>query len=211
MLGMATFHARFWPIVLAGCLVAAPASAHLYRWTDAYGTEHYTSDLAAIPPNFRDSATPLSAPQPRAAPPEPDADATSLQMTPGAPITVEARLNGAVLTLIVDTGADRTLISPEALARAGITSQPGSPVEVVGVTGAANATLVTIPQLDVAGTRIGPLPVIVHALPARRRGAAGATGGAGADAIDGLLGRDVLDSVTLCVDTASGRATLSQR
>ncbi len=136
---------------------------------------------------------------------------SSLQVAPGAPITVEARLNGVVLTLIVDTGADRTLISPEALERAGIASQPGSPVEVVGVTGATSATLVTIPQLDVAGTRIGPLAVIVHALPARRRGAAGATGAAGADAIDGLLGRDVLDSVTLCVDTASGRATLSQR
>ena len=185
--------------------MAAPASAQLYRWTDAQGTEHYTADLAAIPPNFRDSATPLSAPQPRSAPPEADASATSLQMTPGAPITIEARLNGASLTLIVDTGADRTLISPEALARAGMTGQPSSPVEVVGVTGAASATLVTLPLLDVAGARIGPLPVIVHTLPARSRG--GATSGA----IDGLLGRDVLNGVTLCVDTASGRATLTGR
>jgi len=205
MVGVATLRARCWPIVLAGCLVAAPASAQLYRWTDAQGTEHYTADLAAIPPNFRDSATPLSAPQPRSAPPEADASATSLQMTPGAPITIEARLNGASLTLIVDTGADRTLISPEALARAGMTGQPSSPVEVVGVTGAASATLVTLPLLDVAGARIGPLPVIVHALPSMRRG------GAASGAIDGLLGRDVLDAVTLCVDTASGRATLTAR
>ncbi|PYM94257.1 MAG: hypothetical protein DME04_08245 [Candidatus Rokuibacteriota bacterium] len=202
---MGMLHVRFWLIVLAGCLVAGPASGQLYRWTDAQGTEHYTGDLSAIPPNFRDSATPLSAPQPRSEP-TPDASAsTSLQMAPGAPITIEARLNGAPLTLIVDTGADRTLISPEALARAGMSSQPTSPVEVVGVTGAANATLVTLPLLDVAGTRIGPLPVIVHALPARSRS------GSGSETIDGLLGRDVLNGVTLCVDTASGRATLTGR
>jgi len=202
---MGMLQARFWPIVLAGCLFASPASAELYRWTDAEGTQHYTSDLNAIPPNFRDSATPLSAPQPRSEPAPDPSSATSLQMSPGAPITIEARLNGAPLTLIVDTGADRTLISPEALARAGLTSEPASPIEVVGVTGVASATLVTLPLLDVAGARIGPLPVIVHTLPARSRG--GATSGA----IDGLLGRDVLNGVTLCVDTASGRATLTGR
>ena len=166
---------------------------------------HYTADLSAIPPNFRDDATPLSTPQPR---PEPTPEASGpvpLRITPGAPITVEVRLNGAPLTLIVDTGADRTVISPDALARAGLAGQPGRPVEVVGVTGAATATLVTLPLLDVAGARIGPLPVIVYALPATiRRGVA-------SDAIDGLLGRDVLDAFTLSVDTASGRATLTLR
>ena len=128
-----------------------------------------------------------------------------LRLAPGAPITVEARLNGTALTLIVDTGADRTVISPDALSRAGLAGQPGRPVEVIGVTGSASATLVTVPLLDIAGARIGPLAVIVYALPSTlRRGLA-------ADAIDGLLGRDVLDAFTLNVDTASGRATLTLR
>jgi len=72
----------------------------------------------------------------------------------------------------------------------------------VGVTGIATATLVTLPLLDVAGARIGPLPVIVHALPPALRGET---------VVDGLLGRDVLDAFTLSVDTASGRATLTVR
>jgi len=58
-----------------------------------------------------------------------------------------------------------------------------------------------VPLLDVAGARIGPLAVIVHALPAAGR----------FEAIDGLLGRDALDAFTLTVDAASGRATLTPR
>ena len=120
---------------------------------------HYTADLASIPPNFRDDATPLSTPQPRDEPTpgtrEPANQPVPLRLAPGAPITVEARLNGAALTLIVDTGADRTVISPDALARAGLAGQPGRPVEVIGVTGSASATLVTLPLLDIAGARIG--------------------------------------------------------
>jgi hypothetical protein len=44
--------------------------------------------------------------------------------------------------------------------------------------------------------------VIVYALPPTLRGEA---------AVDGLLGRDVLDAFTLSVDSASGRATLTVR
>ena len=170
---------------------------------------HYTADLAAIPPAFRDGAALLSAPQARPAlPPDPSAPVT-LGVTPGAPITVEARLNGVSLTLIVDTGADRTVISPEAIERAGLAGQPERTIQVVGVTGAATARLVTLPLLDVAGARIGPLPVVVYTLPATFLAAG--SGGSPAGTVDGLLGRDVLDAFTLSVDAASGRATLTLR
>lgn len=170
---------------------------------------HYTADLAAIPLAFRDGATLLSAPQARPAlPPDPSAPVT-LGVTPGAPITVEARLNGVSLTLIVDTGADRTVISPEAIERAGLAGQPERTIQVVGVTGAATARLVTLPLLDVAGARIGPLPVVVYTLPATFLAAG--SGGSPAGTVDGLLGRDVLDAFTLSVDAASGRATLRLR
>ncbi len=131
-------------------------------------------------------------------------------MTPGAPITVEARLNGISLTLIVDTGADRTVISPEAIERAGLGGQESRPIQVIGVTGTSTANLVTIPLLDVAGARVGPIVVVAHALPPLFRGPAGG-GAAAGGSIDGLLGRDVLDVFTLSVDTASGRATLTPR
>ena len=110
----------------------------------------------------------------------------------------------------MDTGADRTVISPEALERAGLAGQAGRSIQVVGVTGTTTATLVTLPLLDVAGARIGPLAVVVYALPASFRGGE-SSGGASPGAVDGLLGRDVLDAFTLSVDSASGRATLTVR
>ena len=206
-----TRHAGLALLLAAGCLWATPALAELYKWTDAAGVVYYTADLASIPAAFRDSATLISTPQARPAAPAPSEPA-GLRVTPGAPITAEARLNGVPLTLIVDTGADRTVIAPEVLERAGLGGQSGRPVQVVGITGVSTATLVIVPMLDVAGARIGPLMVIAHALPpslrAMRLEGSGeiSTGG-----VDGLLGRDVLDAFTLSVDTASGRATLNLR
>ena len=206
-----TRHAGLALLLAAGCLSATPALAELYKWTDAEGVVYYTADLASIPPAFRDSVTLISTPQARPASPatsEPDA----LRVTPGAPITAEARLNGVPLTLIVDTGADRTVIAPEVLERAGLGGQGGRPVQVVGVTGVSTAMLVTVPMLDVAGARIGPLMVIAHALPPTLRAPrAEGSGEVATGGVDGLLGRDVLDAFTLSVDTASGRATLKLR
>ena len=201
--GAATRRAGLALIVLAGCCcLAAPAAGDLYRWTDAEGTVHYTGDLTSIPPTFRDTATPLNTPQARPIPPPTANEPVALKVSPGAPITVEARLNGVGLTLIVDTGADRTVISPEVIERAGLAGGAGRSVQVIGVTGTSTATLVTLPLLDVAGARIGPIVVVAHPLPSTFRGS---------DAVDGLLGRDVLDAFTLSVDTASGRATLTPR
>ena len=191
---------RVWAAALAVCLTAGPAAAQLYRWTDGEGTVHYTADLDTIPPASRATAELLSTPQPRPASPR-GLESTELRVDPGAPITVTARLNGVPLTLLVDTGADRTVLSPSVVERAGLDGGSGRPTQIVGATGAATATLVTVPSLEVAGARIGPLTVIVHTLPSVGR----------AEPVDGLLGRDALDAFTLTVDAASGRATLTPR
>ncbi len=176
-------------------------AAQLYEWTAADGTLHYTADLNSIPTAHRESARRLEHPQVRPAPPGSAPEAATISFDPRAPITVGVRLNGVPLTLIVDTGAERTVISPAAIERAGLGGQGGRPILIVGATGAVTAILVTVPLLDIAGARIGPLPVIVHALPADGR----------AEPVDGLLGRDVLDAFTLTVDMAAGRATLTVR
>jgi predicted aspartyl protease len=111
----------------------------------------------------------LNAPQARPIPPPAANEPVALKVTPGAPVTVEARLNGVALTLIVDTGADRTVISPEVIERAGLAGGPARPVQVIGVTGTSTASLVTLPLLDVAGARIGPIVVVAHALPSTLR------------------------------------------
>jgi hypothetical protein len=185
---------------------AAPVSAQLYTWTDEHGVVHYTADPYTIPPQFRPVDLP-PAPPPRAndawsawgkpTVTTPPAGAV-VQFAPGAPIVVAARLNGVPLSLLLDTGADRTLISPAAIARAGYAGDAAAgEVRILGVTGASMATLVTVPLLDVAGARIGPLPLIVY--------------DAGLGSVDGLLGRDVLDAFTVTIDAAAGRATLLPR
>ncbi|HBH01162.1 MAG TPA: hypothetical protein DDZ42_04445 [Candidatus Rokubacteria bacterium] len=155
-----------------------------------------------MPAEHRAAALRLRAPQPRPTPP-PGAppEGATFTFDRRAPITVAVRLNGVPLTLVVDTGAERTVLSPAVMERAGFGGQPGRPIRIVGATGEAAAKLVTVPLLDVAGARIGPVAVIVHELPPAGR----------AERVDGLLGRDVLDAFTLTVDTASGRATLMLR
>jgi predicted aspartyl protease len=115
----------------------------------------------------------------------------------GGPIHAPVLVNGVALTLMLDTGAARTVIAPDALARAGIDASRGRPISIVGVTGGAAAREVAVPRLDVAGRALGPLSVIAHEV-----------GGAG---VDGLLGRDVLDAFTLTVDPGGGRAVLTPR
>jgi hypothetical protein len=70
-------------------------------------------------------------------------------------------------------------------------------VRVLGVAGSATAGEALVEHLELAGARVGPLPVIVLDV-----GVAG---------VDGLLGRDVLDHFTLTVDAARGQATLVPR
>jgi hypothetical protein len=183
--------------LLAAVLWPLAADAQLYRWKDASGVVHYTGDLASIPPAFRDSVQDVGSPQAR--PPEPASTigSTIIPFATGAPILAAAAVNGVPVTLMVDTGAERTLISPRALARTGLTLEGGRPVRIVGVTGAAGAREVVVPRLDLAGTQVGPLAIIVHD---------GSFGGA-----DGLLGRDVLDAFTLTVDAAAGQAILKPR
>ena len=120
-----------------------------------------------------------------------------LPLASGEPVIVEVYLNGAVLRLLLDTDADRTVIAPDALARAGIDASRGAPVWITGVTGSSPASLVGVQRLDIAGTRVGPLAVVAHTIPR--------------DGLDGLLGRDVLDAFTVTFDAAGSRAILTPR
>jgi hypothetical protein len=204
--------------------VVSPATAALYRWVDRAGVVHYTSELDSIPEAYRGSvetlehpsartAEPSAAPAPSpGAPPTPPAPAAApapsaapapgippvaIRLPTGAPVMVDALLNGVQLRLLVDTGADRTVISPAALGRAGYDPARGTPVRITGVTGSSTAMLVAVPQLDVSGAQVGPLSVIAHAVPG--------------EGVDGLLGRDVLDAFTVTFDATGNRATLSPR
>jgi hypothetical protein len=185
--------------LVAVATMAAPAAAELYQWTDANGVRHYTSDLGAIPEPYRPGARDLGSPRPREGSTETrrDRDAGAMRFASGAPIVTGVVINGVALRLILDTGADRTVISPAALARTGLGTAGGRPVRILGVTGSAVGSELMLPEIEVAGSRVGPLRVVVLDLPS--------------DSADGLLGRDVLDYFTLTVDSPAGRATLTPR
>ena len=186
--------------LLATAVLTTAAAADLYQWTDATGVRHYTSDLETIPEAYREGARDMGSPRAREVPATESgrgADTGLMRFTSGAPVVASVLINGVAMRLMIDTGADRTVISPAAAARTGLAVDGGRSLRVVGVAGSATASEMMVAQMDVAGTRVGPLRVIVLDTPA--------------DSLDGLLGRDVLDFFTLTVDSRAGRATLTPR
>jgi hypothetical protein len=186
--------------LLATAALATSAAAELYQWTDGEGVRHYTSDRATIPEAYREGARDMGSPRVREVPAGESGrgvDTGVMRFTSGAPVVAAVLVNGVAMRLMIDTGADRTVISQAAAARTGLAVDAGRSVRVLGVTGSATASEMLVTQMDVAGTRVGPLRVIVLDTPA--------------DSLDGLLGRDVLDFFTLTVDSRAGRATLTPR
>lgn len=184
-------------------MLASSADAALWRWRDSAGVTYYTSERDSIPEKYRNAAEEIGAPsarepQPAASPASPAASPTSgvVPVPSGGPIMVDALLNGVPLRLLIDTGADRTVINPTALSRAGIDTRTGTPFRISGVTGSSPASLVNVPRLDIAGAQVGPIGVVAFAVPGE---------------VDGLLGRDVLDGFMVTFDPAQNRATLTPR
>jgi hypothetical protein len=183
-------------LALAATLASVgDAAAQVYHWTDDERVDHYSSDRHRVPDRYRARMRVIEAPTPGV---ETGAggDPGAMLFTSGSPILADAHVNGVPLALLVDTGAERTVISAAALERAGFAVAAGRAVRIVGVTGAADAREVVVLRLDVAGAQIGPMAVFAHDVPGLRA--------------DGLLGRDVLDHFVLTIDATRGRAVLSR-
>ncbi len=192
-------------IVLIAFQIAGvfPAAAQIYRWIDEQGNSQYTQGLDSIPERYRASAIRLryeSAPP--AAPVPAGADAsrdTVIQFTPGKPIYVTARVNdSASVRLVLDTGADRTVISQRALVAAGVSTRGASAAgKIQGVTGEAEVKAYNIESLQVGNAKVGWMLVISHDIHDPNS--------------DGLLGRDFLARFKVTIDSAAGQVTLSPK
>ena len=200
------------PAVLAALLVLpllgglAPAAAEIYRWLDERGNAHYADGLENVPERYRSRAMPLgfrnspaapAAPVPGGKPPA--VGSTTIRFNPGERIMVDARINGrASARLLLDTGADRTLVSPRALVAAGVSLTQGGPIgQLTGATGTTQARGVTIDSLEVGDARVGRLLVVSHDIDQ--------------SGVDGLLGRDFLGQFTVTIDSAKGVVTLAPK
>lgn len=191
--------------LLIGSL-AAVAHAQYYRYVDERGVPHYVEGLDAVPERYRASAVPLPLRNaPASAPSASDGaagtarGATVIRYTPGQPIVVDARINGsASARLLLDTGADRTLVSPRALAAAGVSlTRVIAQGQMTGVTGSDRVQYVLLDSLEVGQARVTRLAVAAYDMPQAQT--------------DGLLGRDFLDQFRVHIDSARGEVTLSPR
>ncbi len=191
--------------ILALTLCLAPsAHAQLYRWTDDSGETHFGQGPESVPERYRNRARSVGTVDPPPAPSGPveatiTDGVTRIAFVPGRHINVTAKINGRRLVqLVLDTGADRTTISPAALIGLGVTYRDAPKIEIRGVTGTAFAYLVNLESLEVGGARVGPLRVISHSADLR-------------DGSDGLLGRDFLNYFRVKIDNARGVVELTPR
>src|SRR5688572_22954394 len=188
--------------------LVTPALAQIYRYTDERGQNTYVDGLQNVPERFRATAVPLGmrnapaapATAPAAGAPGKPSGAAVLKYTPGQPIMVDATVNGgATVKLLLDTGADRTLISPRALTAAGVTiTKPVASGNITGATGTDRIDFVVVESLVVGTARVTKIPVGSYEL-------------AGSAAGDGLLGRDFLDQFNMEIDASKGEVRLAPK
>ncbi len=116
----------------------------------------------------------------------------------GSSALVRATVNGAPVTLLVDTGASMTILSPRAMERLGITVPVTAPKILTTVVGGATFAM---PSVRVSSLGVGELTVedidvgVYDALPR-------------APSIDGLLGANFLNHFRVTVDRQERRLTL---
>jgi len=194
---------RAWTIAFTLICMLLPALAlgDIYYWVDDQGIQYYTTRLESIPEPYRSKAIPLSLPTSPPVPPEItpkplQKGITKVPFTPGSPVLVSVKINGAgPIALILDTGADRTLVSPSALQRFGISGENVRGGVLRGVTGASYVEAIWVNSVEVEEARVGPLLIIVHE--ADLKGA------------DGLLGRDFLANFNVTIDAKERVVTLT--
>ncbi len=194
---------RPWTIafILIFMLLPAQALGDIYYWVDDQGTQHYNTRLESIPESYRSKAIPLSLPTSPPVPPEitprsSPTGSTKISFTPGSPVLVSARINGSgPITLILDTGADRTMVAPSVLSRLGISFENALRGVVRGVTGVSYAEAVWVNSVEIEESKVGPLLIIAH--DADLKGA------------DGLLGRDFLANFNVTIDSKEQVVTLA--
>lgn len=195
-------------LILAALGAAASVRAEIYRYSDERGHTHYVDGLDNVPPSHRAGAVPVglhnrpSDPTPGAGGAEPARPSarTVLRYTPGQRIFVDVTINGTVTAkLLLDTGADRTMISPRTLQAAGASlARPVAAGQVTGVTGTDRILYVVVDSLQVGEARVGRMPIAAYQLPDSTTG-------------DGLLGRDFLDQFTMTIDATRGEVTLTPK
>jgi Aspartyl protease len=196
----------------------------LYRWAALYRVGVLSQCISSDDPRLSDRMPTTRPPKAAAVPPPPPAPSSEkkpqnpylnhlnqekaslpkpvglIPYTPGRPIIAVVKLNGGRSTarLILDTGADSSMVKPELLAAAGVDlSRPAARGEASGITGKVQLSYFTV-DFEVAGHRAR----VTHVAAFSRYVGHFA---------DGLLGRDFLDRFKVVMDPADGIVMLAPR
>jgi clan AA aspartic protease (TIGR02281 family) len=194
-------------------LMSVSAHGEFYKWTDRDGKVHFTDNISGIPPEYRhqvegrSSAPPSrqSTPQTssRGASPRPSAGdmPTSKHYTVpllrvGNALFVDVVLNGFLQSrLLVDTGAELTVISMALAKQLALNLDEAATVPLQSVSGVFLAPLTKVKSITVGGVTIRDVEVVVHDI------AQGSSGG--------LLGMSFLDNFQVTMHAAEGSMTLT--
>jgi len=196
----------------------APATAELYRWTDAQGQMHVTMHLDQVPPRYRPAAM-QAAQQDKAAPSllqsyaTPDDGAPRARRKPNAVATeepaarvyhvrvarapigmiVQVRLNDRVTApFLIDTGATDVLLPKQVAAELGLDVGPDTrTMQYQTANGVVEHPVLMLDSVEVGGARVEQVPASVGSMEL------------------GLLGLSFFNHFTYRVDAAAGIVTLS--
>jgi predicted aspartyl protease len=118
----------------------------------------------------------------------------------GRPL-VDAEVNGDSVRLIVDTGAETTLLTSAAAQRLGVAGT-GTPIRLVGVGGEGTGAATLVHSLVIGELSLRNLPVVVD------NDGDSENGPSLGRVADGILGLDVLSHFDVDLDMPNGRITL---
>lgn len=200
-----------WTTAALAVLLAGPARATIYRWTDGQGQIHFAQNLSEVPPQHRAEAK-ASAASPPAEPsrfqtyasPEPS-DASPSQLPAAGQVLqipfkrvangmlVQVRVNDRVSApFLVDTGASDVAIPAAVAQAAGIQFDQNTPRRIYHTAnGAISAPVVTIDSLQAGDARVE-----------------GLQGSISQSMRFGLLGGTFFNHFTFQVDPAAGVISL---
>lgn len=188
------------------CLIIAalPVHAKIYKWTDRTGKVHFSDNMGAVPPEYREQTQEQNSRPPASrqstheipySPPRSSSDTRppvgKHHLVPlsriGNAMLVDVLLNGFMKSrLLVDTGAALTVISTAAAQRLGLNLTEAAVIPLRSVSGLFLAPLTKVRSITVGEATVRDVEVVVHDI---------ASGGG-----TGLLGMSFMDNFQVTVN-----------